>query len=218
MSLTVAIATLDVSLTHGGKTMAVNRENSDGRRARRWRIAAWTAAALILLVPLIAMQFTEEVDWDVADFAIFGALLLGSGVTYELAARKTGNIAYKIAVGIAILAAFLLFWINGAVGLIGIEDNDANLMYHGVVLIGLIGAFVARFEPRGMARAMFATAIAQALVAVIALVAGWGSSGPIWPRGVIGMTAIFVTLWLGSAWLFRRAASEVSPAGTSAEE
>jgi len=198
--------------------MAVNRENSDRRRARRWRIAAWTAAALILLVPLIAMQFTEEVDWDVADFAIFGALLLGSGVTYELAARKTGNIAYKIAVGIAILAAFLLFWINGAVGIIGNEDNDANLMYHGVVLIGLIGAFVARFEPRGMARAMFATAIAQALVAVIALVAGWGSSGPIWPRGVLGMTAIFVTLWLGSAWLFRRAASEVSPAGTSAEE
>jgi len=198
--------------------MAVNRENSDGRRARRWRIAAWTAAALILLVPLIAMQFTEEVDWDVADFAIFGALLLGSGVTYELAARKTGNIAYKIAVGIAILAAFLLFWINGAVGIIGNEDNDANLMYHGVVLIGLIGAFVARFEPRGMARAMFATAIAQALVAVIALVAGWGSSGPIWPRGVLGMTAIFVTLWLGSAWLFRRAVTEVSPAGTSAEE
>jgi len=164
------------------------------------------------------MQFTEEVDWDVADFAIFGALLLGSGVTYELAARKTGNIAYKIAVGIAILAAFLLFWINGAVGIIGNEDNDANLMYHGVVLIGLIGAFVGRFEPRGMARAMFATAIAQALVAVIALVAGWGSSGPIWPRGVLGMTAIFVTLWLGSALLFRRAASEVSPAGTSAEE
>ena len=197
------------------RTMAGNVEKG-GRW--RWRLAGWAAAAFLLLVPLVAMQFTDEVNWDVADFAIFGALLLGSGVTYELAARKTGNIAYKIAVGIAILAAFLLFWINGAVGIIGNEDNDANLMYHGVVLIGLIGAFVGRFEPRGMARAMFATAIAQALVAVIALVAGWGSSGPIWPRGVLGMTAIFVTLWLGSAWLFRRAASEVSPAGTSAEE
>ena len=151
------------------------------------------------------MQVTGEVDWDVADFAIFGALLVGAGLTYELAARKTGNTAYKIAVGLAILAAFLLFWINGAVGIIGNEDNDANLMYDGVLAIGLIGVIIARFEPEGMARAMFVTAGAQVLVFVVALVAGWGFTGLI--------TAFFVAMWLGSAQLFRQAATEVSSAG-----
>jgi hypothetical protein len=134
-----------------------------------------------------------------------------------LKARKPDNAAYKSAVGLALLAAFLLFWVNGAVGIIGDEHNDANLMYGGVLAVGLIGAIIARFEPRGMARAMFATALAQALVAVIALGAGWGSRGPIWPRDVLGATGIFVMLWLGSAWLFRRAAPEVTPVGAGAE-
>jgi len=65
----------------------------------------------------------------VADFAVFGALLLGVGVTFELAARKTGNIVYRSAVGVALAAAFILVWVNGSVGVIGSEDNDANLMY-----------------------------------------------------------------------------------------
>lgn len=134
-----------------------------------------------------------------------------------LKAKRPDNTAYRTAVGLALLAALLLFWVNGAVGIIGSENNDANLMYAGVLAIGLIGAFIARFEPQGMARAMLATAVAQALVAVIALVAGWGTSGAIWPRDVIGATVIFVMLWLGSAWLFRRAALDVSPAGAEAD-
>ncbi len=164
----------------------------------RWRIAAWTAAALILLLPLIAMQFTDEVDWDVTDFVFFGALMAGAGVAFELAARKTGNAAYKTGVGLALAAAFLLFWVNGAVGIIGNEGNDANLMYYGVLAVGLIGALIARFEPQGMARAMIATAGAQGLVFVIALVAGWGFTGPI--------TFFFLAFWLGSARLFQKAA------------
>ena len=52
-----------------------------GRRANRWRIAGWAAAALILLLlPLVAMQFTDEVNWDVADVAVAGALLVGVGI------------------------------------------------------------------------------------------------------------------------------------------
>ncbi|MFH1689755.1 MAG: hypothetical protein ABIE42_05890 [Candidatus Eisenbacteria bacterium] len=134
-----------------------------------------------------------------------------------LKARKPDNTAYKSAVGLALLAAFLLFWVNGAVGIIGDEDNDANLMYGGVLAVGLIGAIIARFEPHGMVRAMFATALAQAVVAVIALVAGWGSAAPIWPRDILGATGIFVTLWLGSTWLFRRAARKVTSEGAEAE-
>lgn len=187
--------------------MAGNPENGGGQRLSRWRIAMWTAAALILLLPLIAMQFTDEVVWTVTDFAIFGALLVGVGVTFELAAKKTGNTAYRSAVGVALAAAFILVWVNGAVGIIGSEDNDANLMYYGVLAVGIIGALIARFQPRGMARALFATALAQALVAVIALIAGMGYpwSGPL---EILVLNGFFVALFVGSAWLFRRAAAE----------
>lgn len=177
--------------------MAENAGNG-GQRWSRWRIAAWTAVPLVLLVPLIAMQFTDEVVWDVADFAIFGGLMVGVGIAFELAARKTGNTAYKTGVGLALAAAFLTIWVNGAVGIIGSEDNVANLMYYGVLAVGLIGAVIARFEPQGMARAMIATAGAQVLVFVIAMVAGWGFTGPI--------TLFFLAFWVVSARLFQNAA------------
>ncbi len=185
--------------------MAGNPEDGGGRRGSGWRIAAWTAAALILLLPLIAMQFTDEVVWDVTDFAIFGALLVGVGVTFEFAARKTGNSAYRFAVGVALAAVFILIWVNGAVGIIGSEDNPANLMYGGVLAVGLIGALVARFRPHGMARALFATAFAQMLVAAIALSAGLGSpwSGPL---EILLLNGFFAALFVGSAILFRQAA------------
>ncbi len=161
---------------HGAKAMAGNAENGGARRGSRWRIAAWAAAALILLLPLVAMQFTDEVVWDVVDFAVFGALLVGAGITCELAARKTGNTVYRSDVGVALAAAFILVWVNGAVGVVGSEDNDANLMYAGVLAVGIIGALIARFQPKGMARALFATALAQVVVAMIALIAGLGST------------------------------------------
>ena len=119
----------------------------------------------------------------------------------------TRNSEYRIAAGIAVVAAFLLGWINGAVGIIGNDDNPANLMYCGVFAVGIIGAFIARFQPRGMARALFATALAQALVPVIALmiqVISWGAAGVF---GVFVLNAFFVMLFIGSAWMFRRAAN-----------
>jgi len=123
-----------------------------------------------------------------------------------LTRRRPGNTKYKFAVGIALVAAFFLFWVNGAVGIIGDENNDANLMYWGVLAVGGIGAVIARFQPHGMARALFATALAQALVAVIALIGGLGSTGPIWPWDVLILTGFFAALWLVSALLFRHAA------------
>ncbi len=186
--------------------MAGNMENGGGRRGSRWRIAAWTGAALILLVPLVAMQFTDEVVWDVADFVFAGALLFGAGLTYELVARKAGNIAYRAAVGVAVTAALILVWVNGAVGIIGNEGNPANLMYFGVLAVGIIGALIARFQHNGMARTLFATALAQALVPVIALtikVTSWGAAGVF---GVLVLNAFFVMLFVVSALLFRKAA------------
>lgn len=165
------------------------------------------ATAFLLLLPLLAMQLTDEVVWDLADFAVAGTLLFGAGLTYELIARTTGNITYRAAVGVAVAAALILVWMNLAVGIIGSEDNLANLMYTGVLAVGIIGAIIARLQSQGMARALFATALAQALVAVIALIAGWGSTGPIWPQDILILTGFFVALWVGSALLFRRASA-----------
>lgn len=156
------------------------------------------ATAFILLLPLLAMQFTDEVVWDLTDFAIAGALLFGAGLVYELVARKGSTVAYRVAVGIAVTAALLLVWMDLAVGTE--DDNSAGLMYLGVLVLG-IGAIIARFRPQGMARALFATALAQALVAVIAMIA--------WEQyfELLILNGFFISLWVGSALLFRRASA-----------
>jgi hypothetical protein len=79
-------------------------------------------------------------------------------------------------------------------------------MYFAVLAVGFIGAIVARFEPRGMARAMFATALAQALVAVITVVAGFTTGAAL--TKTLFVDSFFITLWVGSALLFRWTASE----------
>ena len=128
---------------------------------------------------------------------------------------KTRN-PYRSAVGVALATAVILLWVNGAVGVIGSENNDANLMYLGVLAVGIIGAVIARFQPRGMALALFATALAQALVTLVALIAGLGypASGPL---EILGLNGFFIALWVGSAWLFRSAAREQSLAGAATE-
>ena len=170
---------------------------------RRLRIAGRGAAATLVLLPALAMQVTDQVNWSIGDFVLAGALVAGVGATFEVAARMTSDRSYRAAVAVALAAGFLLIWLNGAVGIIGSEDNPANLMFGGVLAVAIVGAVFARFQPGGMARAMIAAAIAQMLVAVIALVAGLGlpASGPL---EVLSLNAGFAVLWLTAGWLFRR--------------
>ena len=158
-----------------------------------------------------------EWPWTLADFVFAGALIFGTGLAYVLGARRAGNIAYRAAVGVALAAAFILVWVNGAVGIIGSEDNPANSMYIGVLAVGIISAIVARFRPHGMAHALFATALAQALVAVIALILGLGSGSPPGVLGILILNGFFVSLFVGSALLFRYAAREQTPVGAGPE-
>jgi len=153
-------------------------------------------------------------SWDVLDFVALAGLLAGVGGTFWLARRMTDNGAYRAGVGIALLAAFLLVWVNGAVGIIGSSNNDANLMFFGVLAVGIISAVFAGFQPVGMVRAMLATASAQVAVAVIAVTAGLGTSGPSWPTDVLVLTAFFAALWLLSARLFHKAAHGELPAAS----
>jgi hypothetical protein len=112
--------------------------------------------------------------------------------------------AYRAAVAVALAAAFGLVWINLAVGIIGTEDNPANLLYAGVLAVGIVGAVLARGRPEGMARALFATALAQAGAGAAAAIAGWGHpASP--PLELALLNGGFAALWLASAWLFRKA-------------
>jgi hypothetical protein len=112
---------------------------------------------------------------------------------------------YRAAIGIALVTACILVWLSLGVGIIGQDGDQANLMYFGVLAVGIVGAIVARLRPHGMARALFAMALAQAVVAAIALIAGLGLpwSGP----AEIGLlNGFFIAMFAGSGWLFRRAA------------
>jgi uncharacterized membrane protein YdcZ (DUF606 family) len=152
----------------------------------------------ILLLPLLAMQFTDQVVWDLADFAIAGVFLFGAGLIYEFVASKRGSTAYRAAVGLAVATALLLVWTNLAVGIIGNEENPANLIYGGVLAVGFIGAIITRLRPDGMSQTLLATAFAQALATILALVLDTR-------LGVLGLNAFFLILFIGSALLFRYA-------------
>lgn len=74
---------------------------------------------MLLLVPLIAMQFTTEVDWDETDFIIAGILLLGTGLLIELVLRKVKSTMNRVIVCAVILLVLFLVWAELAVGIFG---------------------------------------------------------------------------------------------------
>lgn len=74
--------------------------------------------ALILLVPLIAMMFSDDANWNWFDFVVMATLLIGSGITFELVTTKV-NPKYRAAIAIIFAAAVLLIWVELAVGLFG---------------------------------------------------------------------------------------------------
>jgi hypothetical protein len=169
------------------------------------RIAVGTG--LILLIPLF-LWLLAIWRWRPGALVCAFVLLSGAaGLTYQLVvAGKLSNQAYRFGVGVALAAVLLLVWMNAAVGGI-LGDDPANMMYFGVLLVGLIGAIIARLEPRGMARALFATAFAMVLVPAVALLIGT----PAFANGVaavFGLHACYAMLFVGSALLFRRAARE----------
>ena len=73
----------------------------------------------MLLVPLIATQFTGQVNWEYTDFIVAGILLFGTGLILESVAQKLHNSAYRAVAVIAIVVIFLLIWAELAVGIFG---------------------------------------------------------------------------------------------------
>lgn len=185
--------------------MAAKAENGGGRGGA-WRWIGWGGAGVLLLAPLVAMQFTDEVDWSPGDF-VFAALLMGGvGLGLELAVRRSGHLAYRLGGAIALGLGFLTIWINGAVGVIGDEGERANLLFLGVLAVALLGAFAARFRPGGMVWAMTAAAVAQGLVPLAAWLFGLAPIELIGRPEAPAFTVVFTGMWLVAAALFRTAA------------
>ncbi len=82
-------------------------------------VVTLAVVALLLLIPLIAMQFTNEVQWTLSDFVLMGILLTGTGLLLNLAIRKIRATTTRFLVGGAILLTFLLIWAELAVGIFG---------------------------------------------------------------------------------------------------
>lgn len=165
----------------------------------------WVAlvTALVFSMPLVAMQFTTQVNWSVTDFIIMGILIFGTAFSYVLLTRLSPTIIHRVAFALAIGSTFLLIWANLSVGLIGSGPNAANLMYIGIVAIVITGTFLSSFTAKGMERVMFTVAIALLLFAVIQLLAKMyqytGSS----VIEIIGVNAFFATVFAVSGLLFR---------------
>lgn len=174
----------------------------NGGRKNGLRPFVWGMTACLLLLPLLAMRFFPDsgVNWTGSDFAVMGVMLATACGLYEFGAWLSGNIAYRAGFGLAALTAFLTVWVNLAVGMLGSEDHPANLMFAGVLCVAATGALLARFRPRGMARAMLAAAFAQ-LAAV-----GVGVAMQAFEPRELLLTALFALPWAASALLFRKAA------------
>jgi len=172
------------------------------KRSNPWRLAGWGTVGVLLLLPLVF-----GAPWTGSDY-VFAAVLLGSvGGALELTFRKTSNASYRIAVGIAVAASFLLIWINGAVGIIGDEGEAANLLYLLVVAIALGGSIFAGFRARGMAVTMLIAGLATAAVPFVAALLGWGRTESLLAPEVTVLTFFFTGMWVLSAALFRKAAA-----------
>lgn len=163
-----------------------------------WRLAGWGTLLTLLMLPALAMQMTGEVNWTAGDF-VFAAILLGFiGTVVELAARFARPGAPRIGYLIAGFTAFLTFWSNAAVGIIG-DDDAVNDLFFLLVLVAIAAGMFVRFRPGVMCWITVLLAIGQYAVGIAALSMMSGHAVE-W-----GFLTIFAVLWLTAAWCFHRA-------------
>jgi hypothetical protein len=170
-----------------------------------WRTLGWGLAVGLLVLPFVAMQFTGEVKWSPGDF-LFAALMFGTvGLLLELAVRASPDWSYRGGVALAVLAGFVLIWSNLAVGILGNEENDANLLFFLVPLVAIAGSALARFRAGGMAATMACAGLMLLAVPVIAYTLRIGDAATLTRFDYPVFLGLFAAIWFGSAALLRRA-------------
>ena len=168
--------------------------------ANGWRIAGWGSALALLLLPAIAMQFSDEAQWTGFDFVVAAIILGVTGIAAEIGVRMSRNWPHLIGYGLATFAGFFTVWSNLAVGIIGAEGEPVNMGFFVLILLGVIAAFAARLKPMGLAHVTGVIAVGQI---VQGLVATQAMPGHMIEWGILLM---FAALWLVASLCFRRAA------------
>jgi hypothetical protein len=82
-------------------------------------VTTFVIVAFMLTIPLVATQFSNEVNWNGFDFLVMGILLLSSGLSIEFISRKVKSIKWRIGISIAMLILLFLIWAELAVGIFG---------------------------------------------------------------------------------------------------
>lgn len=162
-----------------------------------WRVAGWSAAAALLALPAIAMQFTSEVDWTTGDFIFAGVLLLITGLAAEGGLRLARSRQHLIGFGFATFASFFTIWSNLAVGIIGSEDEAINAHFFTLLGVAIVASILLRFRPRPMSVITGVLAVSQVALGLAAQRAMPGHAVE-W-----GILAFFACLWLAASLSFR---------------
>ena len=156
-------------------------------------------ALAMLMVPLLASQVVDGWNWPAGAFVRVYVLFFLTGMVFALVAKRMGAWSYKAGVGLALVAGFALGWST----MVQVADSGhpERLWYHSVLVVGAIGACLARLKAPGLAWTLFAMA---AVLALIALTLPSGAPPEMARRMALGH-AIYVVLFTASSLLFRHA-------------
>jgi len=183
------------------ETMAgIIRENANHMSQMQKTVLRVALVALgLLMVPLVASRFVPGWNWPAGAFVRVYVLFFVTGMVYALVARRMGAWTYKAGVGVALVTAFGLGW--GTMVQVADSGHPERLWYHSVLVVGVIGAIMARLKAPGLAWTLFAMAAALAL---ISLILPSGAPPDMARRMAIGH-GVQVVLFTVAGLLFRRA-------------
>lgn len=165
-----------------------------------WRMTGWSVLFALFFLPAIAMRFTAEVDWTASDFLFAAVLLSALGIGAEIAVRVGRNAPHRMGIAIGALGGFLTVWINGAVGMLGSENEVTNLAFIALVGIAVVASFSVWFRPGQMRLIAAALAIGQFAVGIAAGL--WTMPGHAVEWGAL---AFLAAIWSASAACFHLA-------------
>ena len=173
---------------------------STDRLWNAWRIARWTAVLVLLLLPAVMMQVSDEWNWGIGDFLFAGTMIGGVTLLYELAERASGSRAYRAGAGLALVTCLMNVWTTI------VRDNGDGMIFFELVMAAVVGSFAAWFRPAGMSRTMIGVAVMQVLVGIAIATAPSAESFPGGAPRALLFNGFFALLWLTSAAFFRAAA------------
>jgi hypothetical protein len=166
----------------------------------------WVALAAVAL-PLAGSVLVEDWHWPPKTFVMLGMMVFGMAMLHQWASRRRGGGAYAIALGIALAVSFGVLW---STFVHFVDTQRAAALHFAVPVSAVVGMGIARLRPRGMARAMVATASVQGMTMGAVLVTMWvrkptvaSWTGPEW-RGLAG-NLVSAAMFGVSSMLFRRA-------------